>query len=286
MRKELTMQKEDLQMQIIASNEELIVFYNEKIEQEKILEEEGLITKETLMRTKDTYFKLEQKNEALKSELQTIGLDLFETKQKREAEEKNIQMQIFEWERKLDELNSLLELSGSIKSPVNGKVIELLTNTGNQIIAGSLVMRVEQTSDDENLEAIVYVGGTEGKRIQPGMKVKLAPSTVEVEEYGFIWGTVTFVSEYPSSHQGILRVLGNESLAKTFMSGNGPPIAVRLSLDIDPSSFSGFKWTSGDGPPTMIRTGTLCEARIEVDESSPMEILFIKVNKLKNVERW
>ena len=43
-------------------------------------------------------------------------------------------MQIFEWERKLDELNALMDFSGSIKSPVNGKVIELLANTGNQII--------------------------------------------------------------------------------------------------------------------------------------------------------
>ena len=147
-------------------------------------------------------------------------------------------------------------------------------------------MRVEQTSEDEDLEAITYVGGTEGKRIQPGMKVKLSPSTVEVEEFGFIWGTVTYVSEYPSSHKGILRVLGNEQLASTFMSTSSPPIAVRLSLDRDSSTYSGFKWTSGEGPPTMIRTGTICYAKIEVDESSPVELLFIKFNKLKSVERW
>ena len=286
MREDLIRQKEELQAQIIASNDSLIIFYEEKIEQQKLLMEEGLITKETLMRTRDEYFKLQQKNEALKSEMQAVGVDLFETKQQREKEEKNMQMQIFEWERKLDELNALMDLSGSIKSPVNGKVIELLANTGNQISSGSLVMKVEQTSDDENLEAIVYVGGTEGKRIRPGMKVKLAPSTVEVEEYGFIWGTVTYVSEYPSSHLGILRVLGNESLAQSFMSDNGPPIAVRLSLDPDPESYSGYKWTSGAGPPTMIRTGTICNTRIEVDKSSPMELLFVKVNKLKSVERW
>lgn len=286
MRKDLITQKQELQLQIIASNEELIKFYEEKIEQEEVLLAEGLVTRETLMNTRDSYFKLQQKNEDLKSELQAIGLSMYETEQQRKSEEQNMQMQIYEWERKLDELKALWDLNASIKSPVKGKVIELLANTGNQITAGTVVMKVEQSSDDEDLEAITYVGSMEGKRIEAGMKVKLAPSTVEVEEYGFIWGTVTYVSEYPSSYQGILRVLGNESLAQSFMTSHGPPIAVRLSLDKDPETFSGFKWTSGDGPPTKIRTGTVCQTKIEVDESSPLEVLFVKVNRLRSVERW
>ncbi|MEQ8323099.1 MAG: NHLP bacteriocin system secretion protein [Vicingaceae bacterium] len=286
MRRELTRQKIQLQQQIIESNELLINFYDEKIAQEKILLDEKLITKETLMRTQDDFFKIQQQNEALKRELQSIDLDMFETEQQRKAEEKNIKLQIFEWERKLDELKAMLDLSGTIKSPVSGRVIELLANTGNQITSGTVIMRVEQRSKDEKLEAIVYVGGTEGKRIEPGMKVKLAPSTVEVEEYGFIWGTVTYVSEYPSSYQGIVRVLGNEHLAQSFLTTNSPPIAVRLSLDKDSSTFSGFKWTSGDGPPTKIRTGTICQTRIEVDESTPLELLFVKFNRLKSVDRW
>jgi HlyD family secretion protein len=286
MRRDLLRQKEDLQRQIIASNEELIKFYKEKIEQEEQLMEEGLITKETMMATRDEYFKLQQKNEALNAELQTIGIDMFETEQQRESEEMNMQMQIFEWERKLDELRAQMELSGSIQSPVSGKVIELLANTGSMINSGTLIMKVEQTGENEDLEAITYVNGTEGKRIEAGMKVKLAPSTVEVEEYGFIWGTVTYVSEYPSSYQGMLRVLGNESLAESFLSQSGPPIAVRLSLDKDENTFSGYKWTSGDGPPTKIRTGTICGARIEVKESSPVELLFIEFNRLRSVDRW
>ena len=286
MRKNLSVQKQLLQERMIESNDELIRFYQEKISQQEVLLKEGLITKETLMQTQDKYFKLQQQNEALKSELQMISLSMFETEQQKKAEEQNIKMQQFEWERKLDELKSLHELSASIKSPVNGKVIELLANTGNQIKSGDVIIKVEQTSDDEVLEAITYVGITEGKRIEPGMKVKLSPSTVEVEEYGFIWGTVTYVSEYPSSYQGILRVLGNQNLAESFMTSGAPPIAVRLSLDKDSTTFSGFKWTSGSGPPIYIRTGTICQTRIEVDESSPIELLFVKFNKLKSVERW
>ena len=286
MRKNLTVQKQFLQQQMIESNEELIAFYQEKITQQEQLLREGLITKETLMQTQDKYFKLQQQNESLKSDLQMISLSMFETEQQKKTEEQNIQMQIFEWERKLDELKSLHELSASIKSPVNGKVVELLANTGNQISAGNVIMKVEQSSGNEILEAITYVGSTEGKRIEPGMKVKLSPSTVEVEEYGFIWGTVIYVSEYPSSYQGMLRVLGNENLAQSFMTSSGPPIAVRLSLDKDSSTFSGFKWTSGQGPPIHVRTGTICQTRIEVDESSPIELLFVKFNKLKSVERW
>ena len=286
MKRALLKQKEELQLEIIASNNELIAFHEEKIKQQEQLLSEGLVTKETVMQTRDNYFKLQQKNEALQSELESISISMFEAEQLKEAEEKNIQMQIFEMERKLDELLALMELSGSIKSTVSGKVIELLANPGSQISAGSVILRVERKSELDGLEAITYVKGTEGKRIEAGMKVKLAPSTIEVEEYGFIWGTVTYVSEYPSSYQGILRVLGNEILAQSFLSDQDPPIAVRLSLDKDTNTFSGFRWTSGIGPPTMIRTGTICMTRIEVEESSPLELLFVKINTLRNVERW
>ena len=89
MRKDLIKQKEELQIQIIASNEDLISFYSEKIKQQEQLLEEGLITKETLMQTRDTYLKLQQKNEELKRELQNVSLDMFETEQKKDAEEKD-----------------------------------------------------------------------------------------------------------------------------------------------------------------------------------------------------
>src|SRR5690606_6314562 len=118
--------------------------------------------------------------------------------------------------------------------------------------------------------------------IEPGMKVKLSPSTIEVEEYGFIWGTVTYVSEYPSSYQGMLRILGNENLVNSFMQRDNPPIAVRVSLDRDTSNFSGFKWTSGRGPDAKIRTGTICQTKIVVDERTPVELLFVQLDKLKS----
>jgi HlyD family secretion protein len=51
-------------------------------------------------------------------------------------------------------------------------------------------------------------------------------------------------------------------------------------------TYSGFNWTSGKGPRTKIKTGTICKAKIEVDSKRPAELLFIKLDKLKDSDRW
>ncbi len=42
-----------------------------------------------------------------------------------------------------------------------------------------------------------------GKQVQPGMEVRISPSTVKREEYGSMLGTVTWVAEYPSTARGM-----------------------------------------------------------------------------------
>jgi len=127
------------------------------------------------------------------------------------------------------------------------------------------------------------VDPNEGKKIEKGMEVKLSPSTVEVEEYGYIIGYVEKVSEYPSTFQGMLRTLGNIELVKTF-TNNGPPIAVTVLLDDDSTTFSGFRWTSTKGPRLEIKSGTLCSSKIITEKRSPISLLFPKmINKASSI---
>jgi HlyD family secretion protein len=105
------------------------------------------------------------------------------------------------------------------------------------------------------------------------MEVKISPSTIEVEKYGFIRVVVTQVSEYPASFEGMLNTLGNKELVATFFQGL-PPLAVRVKLKKNLDTPSGFYWTSGNGPEAKVKSGTLCSAKIVVKNRRPISLIF------------
>jgi HlyD family secretion protein len=113
---------------------------------------------------------------------------------------------------------------------------------------------------------------TEGKRIQPGMDVQVSPVTVRREEYGYMLGTVSFVSPQPATRQGMLRTLGNEILVEQ-LAGAGAPFLLEVALQADPEARSGFRWSSGGGPPTRVESGTLVSVRVVVDRQRPISLV-------------
>ncbi|NJO02947.1 MAG: NHLP bacteriocin system secretion protein [Bacteroidia bacterium] len=122
------------------------------------------------------------------------------------------------------------------------------------------------------LEAIIYVSPDEGKKVNPNMIARIAPSTVKIEEYGYIEGIVRKVSEYPSTRLGMVRVLGNEDLVSTF-SRHQSPIAIVVELKRAKTS-SGYRWTSAEGPEIAIKAGTFCEANVIIARQRPISLLF------------
>ena len=104
------------------------------------------------------------------------------------------------------------------------------------------------------------------------MKIQIAPTTIKQEEFGFVLGDVTYVSDFPATSQGMMRVLKNTQLVQT-LSGGSAPFEVYADLRLDPSTVSGFKWSSSEGPPMAIQTGTVCIASITVDVRRPIELV-------------
>jgi len=88
--------------------------------------------------------------------------------------------------------------------------------------------------------------------VKVGMEVQISPSTVEVEKFGYIKGSVIHVSDYPTTFEGMLNTLQNKRLVESFFTGL-PPIAVRVSLKVS-ENVSGFEWTSGDGPEVEVKS--------------------------------
>lgn len=182
---------------------------------------------------------------------------------------------------KLNNLQNQVKLSTQVSSPVSGTVIDLRANLGSIVNTG--VALVSIASEGKELDASVYLPPKAGKRIRIGMQALVTPNTVEKAEYGSIRGTVIHVAAFPATSQAMIAALQNEELVKQF-SHDEVPIAVRIHLQSDASTWSGLKWTSSKGPPIKITPGTLVNALITIREQAPITLVIPAFKKMTGLE--
>ncbi|MDX9871713.1 MAG: NHLP bacteriocin system secretion protein [Clostridia bacterium] len=191
-----------------------------------------------------------------------------------------IELKIAELGEEIGKRQDRLWKDSEIISPFDGRILEVGVKVGDVIAAGqsvgTVVRRMEQT---ESLEAVVYVPVEKGKLIMPGMDVNISPTTVKKEEHGFMRGKVVSVSEYPASAEGMRLTLGNPELAQRLM-GNSAPLEVKVNLINDNSTLSGYKWSTPQGPPLKIDSGTLCVGEVKVSTTRPISMVVPFLKKI------
>ncbi|MDD3199097.1 MAG: NHLP bacteriocin system secretion protein [Eubacteriales bacterium] len=183
-------------------------------------------------------------------------------------------------ESKLDELTKKVEdLISSMKSdykivaPSEGKIAAVKVKRGDMTNPGTVIATLAKTgSNVKALEAVIYVPVSDGKKIVEGMEVKIYPSTVQKEEYGYMIGTVVEVPDYPVSRETVMMTLGNESLVQE-LTGEGAPLEVRVDLVADDTTVSGYAWSGKKGATVNVQNGTLCSAAVVVAEQRPISMV-------------
>ncbi len=113
---------------------------------------------------------------------------------------------------------------------------------------------------------------SDGKKIKTGMDVNVYPSTVDKQEYGHINAFVTHVDEYVTSMQEAKNKLGDDSLVK-ILSEAGPVVQVTAFLKLDPSTVSGYDWSSMKGASVELSPGTIVTADIITEKKAPITML-------------
>jgi HlyD family secretion protein len=254
----------------IATLEKDLELGRERIAAQEKLLKEGLITQQTLLATKQD---LNAKRDQLASQhLEVDGLDLkrLEADQQLDQQLTSRQGEIRDLDLQLRELDAKLKEDVAVASPFTGRVLELMVDRGDVVSPGSPIVSVELTSQE--LMAVLFVPASEGKRVQPGMAVRISPSTVKKEEFGSILGRVKWAAAFPSSARGMVRLLGNEALVAKLMA-EGPPIQVDVALLPDASTPTGFKWSSSRGPGGRISSGTLASGTVVVKQEHPIGLM-------------
>jgi len=157
----------------------------------------------------------------------------------------------------------------TIISAEAGRVAELLVRPGRIVRVGDPAAILEGSTQ---LQAYAYVPIGPGKQIKPGMLVEVSPTSIESAQYGYLVGHVQSVSDFPATEQSLDLLLSNASLSRVLLSG-GPVLQVVVSLERDPHTVSGYKWSSPDGPPFDLTHGTLADAKVVTAEQHPLQLV-------------
>lgn len=267
--RDLAQQRINLQRGI-ETLEKDIALLRERMEGERQLLDDGLITKQAFVATQQS---LNAKDADLASQrLQLDGLDLkrLEGDQQLDQQLTAKQAAIRDLELTIRELQAKLTENVSVVSSYAGRVLEILADRGDVVSPGTPILSVEVVSQD--LVAVLFVPASAGKKVEPGMPVRVTPSTVKREEYGSILGRVIWVAEFPSTSRGMTRLLGNEALVTKLMA-EGPPIQVDVALERDPATPTGFRWSSSQGPSVKISSGTLAQGDVIVRADRPIRLV-------------
>ncbi len=242
----------------------------ERVAAERELLTGGLITKGTLLATEQSLNVATDQLAASRLELTGLELKRLEANQQLDQQLEARRNAVRDLELEIRELEARRQEEVTIVSSHAGRVLELMVDSGDVVAPGTSILSLEVIS--EELMAVVFVPASAGKQVQPGMAVRVSPSTVKREAYGYILGEVTWVSEFPATSRGMERLLANAELVARLME-QGPPIQVNVALQRNPATPTGFAWSSSTGPDVEITSGTLTQGSVIVRQERPINLV-------------
>lgn len=262
------------------SADERVGMVRERVTAQQRLVEQGLITQATLLTTRQQLDQAQGEVQQAAADLAQLRARALEVESRSTGETRDTRTALAEAEAELARVERELTEKTRVVSPYTGRILEITTEHGRIVQAGEPIMSLDLTGGAvQELVAVAYVSAEHGKTIRPGMRIHVAPRTVRQEEHGMMLGTVTYVSDYPATQRGMMRVLKNEKLV-TDLAGDGAPYELHASLIPDPATVSRYRWSSSVGPDMRIESGTLAEALITVREQRPAELV------VPAIRRW
>jgi HlyD family secretion protein len=181
-------------------------------------------------------------------------------------------LRVQEIEREIAKYEEDLKTKSQIVSEYTGRILEVTASVGQIVSPGQRLGAIETHDPESRLAAVAYFQVSDGKKIEPDMEVRITPATVARERYGGILGKVVSVSPFPVTTDAVTNVVGNAEIAQSLSAG-GSKIEVFVELGADPSSQTGYQWTSGKGPGMKVTAGTTGGVRVTVENSRPITLV-------------
>ncbi|MUH01780.1 NHLP bacteriocin system secretion protein [Scytonema sp. UIC 10036] len=185
----------------------------------------------------------------------------------------NRQNEIQQTKNNIDNLTKEYNANKELKSATGGCFLEIIAMPGAILQKGQRFGSMEIKGNHDEIVTVSYFSIGDGKQIKPGMKVQVTPDTVSRERFGGIVGTVTEVSSFPITKSGASNLVGNPEIIEYLTQGtsqNTALIQVKANLTTDPSTFSGYQWSSSKGPELKVTAGTTATVQAIVEKRRPI----------------
>lgn len=161
----------------------------------------------------------------------------------------------------------------TLDSPFRGMVTAVSVRGGQVLPVGGPVVSIERTdAPDDRLLAMLFIEAGQGTGVRPGAEVDLAVSSAPPQVYGLLRGQVSDIAPYPLTAEALRGLLGDPLAVQTF----APPGASRLvvvDLVTDPTTSSGYEWTTTDGPPFPLSSQARLEGAIRLGGRTPISFV-------------
>ena len=267
--------------QIIKATSQRVDFLTVDVRNLEGLLAKGYTTRKALSDRREELTSAQQRLDDTHNQILKLRADKTDLETQRDRELRQSEFAVNEAQRQVSATAETLSQNTEVVSPIEGRVVEIKISPGSVLAVGTAVVEIE--SEGNRLEAVIYVPPEQGKRIKPEMQVHLEPSTVKREEFGMMLGTVETVSDFPMTPQGMAAVLHNETLVTKF-SHDGAPYAVKVMLEQDPSTVTGYRWAVGDGPNLHLTSGTLARAEITTRRQRPLDLVIPLIRHLTGID--
>lgn len=221
------------------------------------------------------FFQARQNMASIATDIAQLDLDRDQRVTRWTQEILTLKTRLAEVSGRVAELEEELALIETITAPMDGEVVTTLAATGSHLNRGETAFAL--VTPNAELEALAFLSAAEAKRIEPGMTVRLSPTTVRREEFGTIRGSVVSVSPFPLSSVAVQALVANQNLAEQLVS-EGPPLLVRVAMDR--TEDGNLVWTSSRTPPVEISAGTLASVSVVVADNAPISLI------LPTLRRW
>jgi HlyD family secretion protein len=270
----LERQRTNAQRQI-TELEETAKLTQEQITAEEQLLAKGLITKQQSLVAKQKLIDTQDQIASLRAQIKQFEAQQFTADSQPQQDDADMRTRISNQQRDIAESQKQLSLAEKVVSPYPGQVIELKVSPGTSVTNGQPVLSIQP--DEQTLELVAYLPSLQAKDTKAGMEAQVSPSNIKREEYGFIRGKVTYVSDYPATPAALMRNFENETLSAA-LTGAGPVTEIRVALDRNADTLSGFQWSTSKGPPIVLTSGTLCTVQVVTRTQKPVTLVlpFVK----------
>jgi HlyD family secretion protein len=256
----------------IAEVEKNISFLNEKIDNNRKLYNDGLITYSQFFSILNSLEEAIATKLSLEGQISSLSLNAQEWvfgKTLNGTETKN---EIRKLKEELANLENEYQLNTEVRALKSGYVVQLNVGFGDVVSPGMDLATIEKFDNNENYIVDLYVPFNANAKIANGMEVDIEPFTVDRNLYGWLKGKVVYVNDYVSSGLSLVNDLENEDLARS-IEEKGPVYKIVVELQTDSTTASGFAWSNKKGPPYKITVGSLAQAYIKVKDKSPIDYL-------------